>query len=456
MTNTEGIEKMIQINPREIAAEALMEIMTEEAYNNMTLRRLLRQNGAMPRQDRAFVTEIVNGTLRNLIYIDHVLNTFSKTKTEKMKPWLRAVLRSAVYQMYFMDVPDSAACNEAVKLAGARGYGSLKGFVNGVLRTAAKKKNEIPLPEKGTAEYLSVVYSHPLWLVRMWIAYYGYGETEAICAYDNQSPDVTIRVNTLKTNKADLKQMLEEVGVEVKDGYVSENALHLTKTADLSRLEAFQKGLFHVQDESSQLAVKILDPQKGESILDMCAAPGGKSFTTAETMENEGTLISCDIYEHKIELMEEGAERLGIDIMECMVKDGTEAEEEHPLFDRVLVDAPCSGLGLMRKKPDIRLKKDGNEIDSLTGIQRKILENAAGYVKKGGILVYSTCTLCRKENEKNLEWFLENHPDFMAEDITDFLPKDWKVETAEQGYLTLLPHKTKTDGFFISRMRRKD
>lgn len=456
MTKTEGIEKMIQINPREIAAEALMEIMMEEAYNTMTLRRLLRQNGAMSRQDRAFVTEIVNGTLRNLIYIDHVLNTFSKTKTEKMKPWLLAVLRSAVYQMYFMDVPDSAACNEAVKLAGARGYASLKGFVNGVLRTAAKKKNEIPLPEKGTAEYLSVAYSHPLWLVRMWVAYYGYEETEAICAYDNQSPDVTIRVNTLKTNKTDLKQMLEKAGVEVKEGHVSEYALHLTKTADLSRLEAFQKGLFHVQDESSQLAVKILDPRKGESILDMCAAPGGKSFTMAETMENQGRLLSCDIYEHKIELMEEGAERLGIGIMECSVKDGAEAEEERELFDRVLVDAPCSGLGLMRKKPDIRLKKDGNEIDSLTGIQRKILENAAGHVKKGGVLVYSTCTLCRKENEKNLEWFLQNHPDFTAEDITKFLPEDWKVEAAEKGYLTLLPHKTGTDGFFISRMRRKD
>ncbi len=447
---------MIQINPREIAAEALMEIMTEEAYNNMTLRRLLRQNGAMPRQDRAFVTEVVNGTLRNLIYIDHVLNTFSKTKTEKMKPWLLAVMRSAVYQMYFMDVPDSAACNEAVKLAGVRGYGSLKGFVNGVLRTAAKKKNEIPMPETGTAEYLSVAYSHPLWLVRMWVAYYGYEEAEEICAYDNQSPDVTIRVNTLKTNKKELKEMLKAAGVEVRDGHVSENALHLTKTADLSRLEAFRKGLFHVQDESSQLAVKILDPQNGESIMDMCAAPGGKSFTAAEQMKNEGKLISCDIYEHKIELMEEGAERLGISMMECKVKDAAEKEEEHELFDRILVDAPCSGLGLMRKKPDIRLKKDGNEIDSLTGIQREILDNAAGYVKPGGVLVYSTCTLCRKENEKNLEWFLKNHPEFEAEDITAFLPAEWKVDTAEQGYITLLPHKTGTDGFFISKMRRKD
>lgn len=447
---------MIQINPREVAADALMEIMSAEAYNTMTLRRLLRQNGAMSRQDRAFVTEIVNGTLRNLIYIDYVLNLFSKTKTEKMKPWLLAVLRTAVYQMYFMDVPDSAAANEAVKLAGVRGYGSLKGFVNGVLRTAARQKEAIPLPQIGTAEYLSVRYSHPLWLIRMWTAYFGYAETEKICAFDNESPDVTIRVNTLKTDTETLKKQLKQAGAAVTDGRLSKDALHLTKTADISRLEPFRKGLFHVQDESSQLAAKILDSQKDETILDMCAAPGGKSFTAAEMMQNEGRLTACDIYEHKVALLEEGAERLGITIMDCQVKDAAERETEHEMYDRVLVDAPCSGLGLMRKKPDIRLKKDGSEIDSLIQIQREILENAAGYVKKGGVLVYSTCTLCRKENEKNLEWFLQRHPEFAAEDISHFLPADWETDTAKQGYITLLPHKTGTDGFFISRMRRKD
>lgn len=447
---------MIQINPREVAADALMEIMSAEAYNTMTLRRLLRQNGAMSRQDRAFVTEIVNGTLRNLIYIDYVLNLFSKTKTEKMKPWLLAVLRTAVYQMYFMDVPDSAAANEAVKLAGVRGYGSLKGFVNGVLRTAARQKEAIPFPQIGTAEYLSVRYSHPLWLIRMWTAYFGYAETEKICAFDNESPDVTIRVNTLKTDTETLKKQLKQAGIAVTDGRLSEDALHLTRTADISRLEAFREGLFHVQDESSQLAVRILDAQKDESVLDMCAAPGGKSFTAAEMMQNEGRLTACDIYEHKVALLEEGAERLGIAIMDCQIKDAAERETEHELYDRVLVDAPCSGLGLMRKKPDIRLKKDGSEIDSLIQIQREILDNAADYVKKGGVLVYSTCTLCRKENEKNLEWFLQKHPEFAAEDISSFLPADWETDTAKQGYITLLPHKTGTDGFFISRMRRKD
>lgn len=448
---------MVQINPREIAAEAVMEIMTAEAYNTMTLRRLLRQNGAMSRQDRAFVTEVVNGTLRNLIFIDHVLNTWSNTKTEKIKPWLLAVMRTAVYQIYFMDVPYSAAVNEAVKLAELRGYRQLKGFVNGVLRKVAKFQEGVELPEEGTAEYLSVRYSHPLWLVRMWIAYYGYEQTESICAFDNQAPDVTVRVNTLKTDRNKLKALLETGGVEAVEGKVCENALHLTKTADLTKLSAFRAGLFHVQDESSQLAVKILDPQKGEAVLDLCAAPGGKSFTAAQQMQDTGRLLSGDIYEHKIELIEEGAERLGITCMECRVQDAAQTEEANKeAFDRVLVDAPCSGLGLMRKKPDIRMKKNGDEIDALTKIQKEILDTAAGYVKKGGVLVYSTCTLCRKENEKNLEWFLKQHPEFEAEDISDFLPANWEEATAKQGYITLLPHKTGTDGFFISRMRRKD
>ena len=233
---------MIQINPREIAAEALMEIMTADAYNTMTLRRLLRQNGAMSRQDRAFVTEVVNGTLRNLIYTDHVLNTFSKTKTEKMKPWLLAVLRTAVYQMYFMDVPDAAACNQAVKLASVRGYGSLKGFVNGVLRTAAKKKQAIPLPERGNSRNIF------LWRIPircgwcgMCIACIATKKRSKFVRMIIRSPDVTIRVNTLKTNTQALKKKLEQAGVHVAEGRICADALHLTKTADLSRSGCLQR-----------------------------------------------------------------------------------------------------------------------------------------------------------------------------------------------------------------------
>ena len=248
---------MIQINPREVAAEAMVQILAEGAYNNTALRRLLRQNGAMSQQDRAFVTEIVNGTLRNIYYVDYVIDQFSNTKLNKIKPWLLAVLRTAVYQMLFMDVPDNAACNEAVKLATARGYKSLSGFVNGVLRAIGRGKTEIKLPEKGTAEYLSVVYSHPLWLVKMWVAYYGYEKTEALCQADNEAPDVTIRVNTLKTDAETLAKQLEEKGITVRQGSLWKDALHLSRTADLGRLAEFQEGLFHVQDESSQTAVAV-------------------------------------------------------------------------------------------------------------------------------------------------------------------------------------------------------
>ena len=446
---------MIQINPREIAAEALMQILAEGAYNHTALRKLLRQNGAMPAQDRAFVTEIVNGTLRNYYYIDYVINQFSHTRTEKIKPWLLAVLRTAVYQMLFLDVPDNAACNEAVKLAGVRGYRSLSGFVNGVLRAIARGKQDICLPQKGTAEYLSVVFSHPLWLVKMWIAYYGYEQTEALCAADNVAPDVTIRVNVLRTDVVALTQSLQTEGVTVKSGIWEENALHLSKTADLQRLEAYRNGWFHVQDESSQVAVAVLDPQPGECILDICAAPGGKSFTMAERMKNEGALVSRDLYVQKTMRIAEGAERLGISIIQAQPWDAT-LEDRACIgrFDKVLADVPCSGLGLLRKKPDIRLKKDGSEIDSLWKIQRNILIQAAQYVKDGGVLVYSTCTLSRKENEKNVMWFLQNHKEFQLENLRTYLPQSLSTQ-GEAGYITLFPHIHHTDGFFIARLRKK-
>ncbi len=446
---------MIQINPREIAADAMLQVMAEDAYNHTALRRLLRQNGAMSQKDRAFVTEIVNGTLRNLQYIDYVIDTFSKTKTEKLKPWILAVLRTAVYQMIFLNVPDNAACNEAVKLAGVRGYRALSGFVNGVLRTIGREKEKIALPEQGTAAYLSIRYSHPLWLVKMWMAYYGYAQTERLCDADNTAPDVTIRVNTLRTDAQKLKKQLMEAGVDVTDGVLWEHALHLSHTADLQKLPAFIEGLFHVQDESSQTAVEILAPKAGERILDVCAAPGGKSFTMAEMMQDKGEILSCDIYQHKIDLIMQGAERLGITSVSPCLRDATkEYPKDVARYDKVLVDAPCSGLGLLRKKPDIRLKKDGSEIDTLIGIQQKILSHAAAYVKEGGVLVYSTCTLSRKENEKNVEWFLKNHTEFALEDLTPYLPQPLQG-AGKDGMLTIFPDMNRTDGFFIARMRKK-
>lgn len=450
---------MIQINPREIAAEALMEIMKEDAYNNMVLKRLLRQNGAMSPKDRAFVTEIVNGTLRNLYYIDYILNKISTVKTEKMKPWILAVLRSAVYQIYFMKVPDSAACNEAVELVKEKGFGKLTGFVNGVLRNVLRKKDEISFPDEKTTpvDYLSVRYSHPKWLIQMWLHAYGYDFVKALCEKNNEAPDVTICYNTLKTEKGILKQELEQQGVSVKEGIYYRFALHLTKTADMGALDTFLAGHFHVQDESSMTAVEVLSPKPGERILDICAAPGGKSFLVAEKMENLGEVVSRDIYEHKQALIEEGAERLGISIITAEMQDASEEDQNSvKAFDRVLVDAPCSGLGLIRKKPDICLRKNGNDIDELMLLQRKILGQAAAYVKEGGVLVYSTCTICKKENLNNIQWFLANHKEYQLEDITAYLPEGMKSDTAEKGYIQLFPHIHGTDGFFIARMRREE
>lgn len=446
---------MIQINPREVAAEAMLQIMAEGAYNTVALRRLLRQNGAMPKQDKAFVTETVNGTLRNIAYIDYVIGQFSNTKIQKIKPWLLAVLRTAVYQILFLSVPDNAACNEAVKLANERGYRGLSGFVNGLLRNIIREKQNIALPEKDTAEYLHIVYSHPLWLVKMWIAYYGFAETEALCKANNLSPDVTIRINTVHTNVTALQALLEKEHISVEKGFLCENALHLSKTADLAKSVCFQKGLFHVQDESSQLAAAVLSPKAGQRVLDLCAAPGGKSFTIAELMENKGEVVARDVYSHKVDLIAEGAERLGLSIVQTEVKDATVfAEADQETFDAVLADVPCSCLGLLRKKPDIRLKKDGSEIDNLIPIQRTILEQAGNYVKAGGVLVYSTCTLSKKENEKNVEWFLQNHPEYTLEDLTPYLPKQM-ADMGKQGYLTVFPHIHHTDGFFIARLRKK-
>lgn len=446
---------MIEINPREVASEGLYRIFEEQSFNNVVLKSILKQNGAMAKNDKAFVTEIVNGTLRNIYYIDYVINQFSNTKTDKIKPWLLAVMRSAVYQIIFMDkVPVSASCNEAVKLAKKRGYGKLSGFVNGVLRSISRNVDNIELPKYGTPEYLNIKYSHPLWLIKMWLHEYDYDFVENLCKSNNEPPDVTVVVNTLKTDRDSLKNDLEKEDIVVSLGKYHQNVLHLKKTSDISNLDAFKKGLFHIQDESSVTAVKVLDPKKGEKILDICSAPGGKSMLSAELMENLGEISSRDIYYHKIELIEDSSKRLGLSIINAEEKDALQFyPEDVEKFDRVLVDAPCSGFGIIKKKPDIKFRRTGNDIDELIKIQRGILENASKYVKKGGVLVYSTCTICKKENIKNVQWFLENF-DFELEDIDNLLPNG--VNSQTKGCVSFYPNVNGTDGFFIARFRRKE
>lgn len=447
---------MININPREIASQVLMDIEKNGEFSNIALKKALKANGAMPSKDRAFVTETVNGTLRNIIYIDYCINSFSSVKTEKMKPWVLAVLRSAVYQIIFMSVPESAATDEAVKLIKAKGLGGLSGFVNAVLRKTAVEWDKIVLPDenKNPAEYISIKYSHPLWIVKMWISAYGSDFTKKLCMADTLPESVNICTNVIKTNSSELENILKKDGMNVQKGHFLKNTLIISKTGDISKNKAFINGYFHVQDESSSLAVNILNPKSGEKVLDVCAAPGGKSVLAAEIMGNVGEVVARDIFDHRLMLIDDTAKRLGIGIIKTENKDASVFDENDEFkFDKVLVDVPCSGLGLMRKKADIRLKKDGNDIDTLLPLQKKILETSSRYVKKGGIMVFSTCTICKKENIGNLNWILENLP---FEECELNLPKG--IETVD-GYkcaMQLFPNIHGTDGFFIAKLRRKE
>jgi len=446
---------MVLINPREVAADALMEIIDSNAYSNITLRKYLRLNGAMPRKDKAFVTEIVNGTLRNIIFIDYIINCYSNTKTDKMKSYILSVMRISVYQIIFMDrVPDSAACSEAVTLVKKRGFVFLKGFVNGVLRTIVRNKDKFDLPENNTPEYISVKYSFPIWIVKMWLAKYDFETVEKMCSANNTAPDVSLCVNTLKTSTEEVMRRFNKLGVTVKIGYYCDNAVHIKGSSNLADTEMYKAGLFHVQDESSMLAVNVLNPQSGDSVLDVCAAPGGKSFLIAEKMNNSGKLVSGDVHQHKLDLMNETRVRLGIKIMHTRIRDAAVIHEsDYEKYDKVLVDAPCSGLGLIRKKPDIKINKKGEDIDSLIKLQAEILEASSKCLKVGGVMVYSTCTVSKKENEINVSNFLENNKNFEIMNIKEYLPESLK-EYVIDGMIQLLPGTHETDGFFIAAMRK--
>ncbi len=436
---------------REIALFVLMDILQESAYNNIILRKTLNEHSELNGVQKAFITELVNGTLRNLKNIDHIIDKFSKTPTAKMKPFIACNIRLGVYQMLYMDkIPVSAACNEAVKLARKRHFDNLSGFVNGVLRAVARNKDNIEYP-KDTTEYLSLKYSYPRWMIEYWLEDMDRDTVEKMCIANSKPPHISICVNTLRTDKYALADMLEKEGMEIKSNTLLDNSLYLYRTNNISESDAYKRGLFHIMDESSLIAVKALDPKKGSTVIDLCAAPGGKSFAIAEAMENKGKVISGDIYEHKLALIREGAIRLGLDCINAVLRDAS-VPDESIKAEYVVVDAPCSGLGLLRKKPDIKYTKSKEDIDSLVNIQREILSAAQARVKEGGVLLYSTCTVSCKENIENIRWFCSRF-DFEPEKIK--LPKGIEYDTAEKGYVQILPCDHDTDGFFIARLRRK-
>lgn len=430
-------------NERHTAIYILIEINQKGAYNNIALRKALDERSNWKPHQKAFVTELVNGTLRNQILIDYIINNFSRKPVSKMKPFIRELLRTAVYQICWMNkVPFSAAVNEAVKLARSQGFGTLSGFVNGILRNIVRSQESDTLPQptsettKSEAEYLSLKYSFHLWLAKSLVNLLG-KDAEDFCAQSHIPPKVTICANPLKTTRDSLMTELESAGIECAKSETTEACLYLKKVSDITDTTAYKQGLFFVIDEGAYLAALALKAKPGQMIIDLCAAPGGKSFACAGLMENNGQIISLDIHSHKIRLMKTMAARLGIECITAENRDASVINHEwDKQADAVLLDAPCSGFGIIRRKPDIKYTKTKEDVKTLAEFQRKLLSAGASYVKPGGALVYSTCTITKEENDDNVSWFLDNFP-FVAD-----------------GESQLLLPTNNRDGFFIARMIR--
>lgn len=375
-----------------------------------------------------------------------------------MKPPIREILRSAVYQLRFMDrVPDSAVCNEAVKLAQRKGFYNLKPFVNGVLRSVARQPEqpELPAREKNLVRYLSVRYSMPEALVLRWLNEYGEEITEKMLADFLEEKPLTVRCRTYLNSVEETCASLRSQGAAVEPAPYLPYARHISGFNHILALDAFIQGKITVQDVSSMLVAEIADPRKGDYVIDLCAAPGGKSLHIGDKMEGFGTVDARDVSEYKVGLIEENIRRTGSINVQAKVQDATVFDvESECLADIVLADVPCSGYGVIGRKPEIKFRSTPQKQEELVILQRNILDKAAEYVKPRGLLIFSTCTIAKEENEENMMWFMNNHP-FKLESIDPYLPDELKSETTALGYLQLLPGVHGTDGFFIAKFRRK-
>ena len=442
---------------RELALGILLEVSAGGEYSHIALRNVLDKYQYLEKQERAFLTRLVEGTLERRIELDYIIDQFSSVKVRKQKPVIRELLRMSVYQLKYMDsVPDSAVCNEAVKLAQKKGFRQLKGFVNGVLRNIARNLGEVKLPsEKEPVRYLSVRYSMPEWMVKEWLTLYGREQTETMLAAFYEKAPLTIRVNKNRISPAELKVRLEAQNIRVQVAPYIDGALQIEGFDYLGGLPEFREGLFQVQDVSSMLAVEIAGVKAGDRCIDVCAAPGGKSLYLAEKAGETGGVDARDLTDYKAEMIRDNAERLGVKNVTVSVKDACVYDEaSKKKADVLLADLPCSGLGVLSKKTDIKYRMSKEQQQELQELQRKILSTVEAYVKPGGILVYSTCTINRGENEENVRWFLSHFP-YEAVSLDDCLPEELRSETTKQGYLQLLPGVHRCDGFFIAKFRKK-
>ena len=435
---------------RELAMQVLQKVHVEDAYANVALAETLREM-RLPERDRRFLTELVYGVTKAGETLDYMIGRYV-ADLRKAQPAIRELLRLGFYQIFLMDrVPPSAACDTAVELAKKRGRRGADSFVNGVLRAALREPERAALPDGRNAYALALRTWHPKWMVERWMRAYGYERTEELCHCNNTSAPLSMRVNTLRTNRPALMEQFTAAGAQVCASAWVPDGIVLGTHGALDELAPLRMGLAQVQDESSMLVAHVLAPEPGMTVIDACAAPGGKTTHIAQRMENRGRILAFDIYEEKIRRIERNAQRLGISIIEAQMCDAREIGAAYAgQADRVLVDAPCSGLGVLRRKPDARWKKSPEDVKTLPPLQRAILASAAEAVKKGGVLVYSTCTMEECENTAIVADFLRTHTDFVLEETGGFLP----VQKTTERMVQIMPETDGPDGFFIARMRR--
>ena len=445
------------ISERELVLDILLEITKNGAYSHIALRNTLAKYQYLDKKERAFITRVVEGTLEHMVEIDYIINQFSKVKVNKMKPVIRTIIRSAVYQLKYMDsVPNSAVCNEAVKLAVKRGFATLKGFVNGVLRNIDRNLNNIQYPDKNNMlEYMSVKYSMPVWILKKWMKTYPEETVETMLQAFLQEKGTTIRCNLNKISKEELKQKLLQEGVKVTEHPYLPYALEISGYNYLGELESFEEGDFQVQDISSMLVAEIADPKKDDYVIDVCAAPGGKALHIADKLMGTGHVEARDLTDYKAGLIEENIMRSGMENIEAVVQDATKNDgKSENKADIVIADLPCSGLGVLGRKTDIKYKMTEEAQKSLSQLQKEILSVVQSYVKEKGTLVYSTCTINEDENIKNVRWFLQQYPQFKNVSLEESVCEELKGSVKE-GCLQLLPGIHKSDGFFIAKFRKE-
>lgn len=413
------------VNDRELILEILLAVTRDGEYSHIALRNVLENYQYLDKSERAFITRVTEGTLERMIELDYIINQFSKTKVNKMKPVIRTIIRSAVYQLKYMDsVPDSAVCNEAVKLAGKRGFSGLKGFVNGVLRNISRNLDNVKYPDKSdTVKWLSVIYSMPEWIITEWLKNYDREMVEKMLQAFLAERPTTIRCNLSQISREKLAEELKKEGVKVRLCDTVDSALFISGYDYLGALESFRTGHFQVQDISSMEVAEWADPKKDEYIIDVCAAPGGKSLHLADKLAGKGHVEARDLTPYKVDLIRDNIARIGIDNIEAVCQDATVYDEaSEKKADILIADLPCSGLGVLGKKTDLKYKMNPDTQEELVHLQRKILSVVHRYVKSGGKLLYSTCTIHRAENQENAAWFAEQYPEFELVRERQFLP----------------------------------